>query len=136
MVIRYTVTHITHKRYTVIYITHIYMCNGIMQHIYKHIFTQHLLGRNMSRCQDKSKGALQPPLATELAAAPAASHPGRALAVVLLGLGMPAALALLGMGTPRPCLSRRPSQEASVYATDMIWHVKVEECVFIDFKRM
>ena len=74
-------------------------------------------------------GALQPPLATtELAAAPAAAHPGRALAVVLLGLGMPAALAMLGMGTARPCLSRRPSQATwdrearGIYRADLQGH--------------
>ncbi|CAK9012703.1 Glutathione S-transferase [Durusdinium trenchii] len=50
----------------------------------------------------KAKAMLQPPLATELAATnqeSGSTHPWRAAGVVLLGLAMPAALAMLGLGT-------------------------------------
>ncbi|CAE7229073.1 GST [Symbiodinium sp. KB8] len=67
---------------------------------------------------DQKTKILQPPLATELAAAAPLEeptwHPYRALGVVLLGLALPAALALFGLGSRplSPCVSRRNSEDS------------------------
>jgi len=67
---------------------------------------------------DQKTKILQPPLATELAAAAPVEeptwHPYRALGVVLLGLALPAALALFGLGSRplSPCVSRRNSEDS------------------------
>jgi len=76
------------------------------------------LSKQEEEPQQKTK-LLQPPLATELAAAQPLEeptwHPYRAMGVVLLGLSLPAALALFGLGSrPRsPCVSRRNSEDST-----------------------